>query len=153
MLLKLIENLKIENTKVTVEYKEQNEQVNKIIYFLEHLEEMENSFTGSANGKIFNIGLDEIFYIESVDRKTFGYTAEEVYELDYKLYEIEERYHLMDYIRISKSCIINLKKVHSLKPDFGGKILATMENREILYISRQYAPALKEKLGLGGKRR
>ena len=71
MLLKLIENLKIENTKVTVEYKEQNEQVNKIIYFLEHLEEMENSFTGSANGKIFNIGLDEIFYIESVYRKTF----------------------------------------------------------------------------------
>ena len=31
MLLKLIENLKIENTKVTVEYKEQNEQVNKIL--------------------------------------------------------------------------------------------------------------------------
>lgn len=82
MLLKLIENLKIENTKVTVEYKEKNEQVSKIIYFLEHLDEMENSFTGTANGKIFSIALDEIFYIESVDRKTFGYTKDEVYELD-----------------------------------------------------------------------
>ena len=76
----------------------------------------------------------------------------EVYELGFKLYEIEERYKLMDYMRISKSCIVNLKKIHSLKPDFGGKILATMENNEKLYISRQYASVLKEKLGLGGKR-
>ena len=58
----------------------------------------------------------------------------------------------MDYMRISKSCIVNLKKIHSLKPDFGGKILATMENNEKLYISRQYVSVLKEKLGLGGKR-
>ena len=55
-------------------------------------------------------------------------------------------------MRISKSCIVNLKKIHSLKPDFGGKILATMENNEKLYISRQYVSVLKEKLGLGGKR-
>ncbi len=63
MLLKLIENLKIENTKVTVEYKEQNEQVNKIIYFLEHLEEMENSFTGSANGKILTSAWMKFFIL------------------------------------------------------------------------------------------
>lgn len=151
MLLKLIENLNIGKTKVTIEYKEKNEQINKIIDFVEHLDEIENSFTASANGKIFIININEILYIESVDRKTFGYTTNDVYELGYKLYEIEERYQLMDYIRISKSCIVNLKKIHSLKPDFGGKILVTMENNEKLYISRQYAPFLKEKLGLGGK--
>ena len=153
MLLELIENQKSEKTKVTVEYKEKDEQVNKIIDFVKHLDAVENSFTASSEGKIFNVGINEILYIESVDRKTFGYTANQVYELGYKLYEIEEKYQLFDYIRISKSCIVNLQKIHSLKPEFGGKILVTMENNEKLYISRQYAPALKEKLGLGGSKR
>ena len=153
MLLELIENHKSENTKVTVEYKEKDEQVNKIVNFVKHLDAIENSFTASSEGKIFSVGINEILYIESVDRKTFGYTANHVYELGYKLYEIEEKYQLLDYMRISKSCIVNLNKIHSLKPEFGGKILATLENNEKLYISRQYAPVLKEKLGLGGRKK
>lgn len=152
MLLKLKENRSIENTTITIEYREKDEQVNKLIDFVEHLEKMEHSFTASAGGKIYIISTDDILYVESVDRKTFGYTANEVYELGCKLYEIEERFKLLNYIRISKSCIVNLKKIHSLKPEFGGKILATMENKEKLYISRQYAPVLREKIGLGGKR-
>lgn len=152
MLLKLIQNRHIEKTKVTVEYKEKNEKVNKLIEFVEHLDEIENNFIGSSEGKLYNLGINDILYIESVDRKTFGYTSDNVYELGCKLYEIEEKYNVLDYIRISKSCIVNINRIHSLKPDFGGKILATMDNNEKLYISRQYAPVLKEKLGLGGKR-
>lgn len=152
MHLKLIENQRIEDTTVTIEYKEKDKQVNKLIDFLEHLDEREHCFTASAGGKIYNINTNDILYVESVDRKTFGYTVDEVYEMGCKLYEIEERYKQFDYIRISKSCIVNLKKIHSLKPEFGGKILATMENKEKLYISRQYAPLLREKIGLGGKR-
>ena len=152
MYLKLIENQRMEDITVTIEYKEKDEQVNKLIDFLEHLDEMEHCFNASAGGKIYNINANDILYVESVDRKTFGYTADEVYELGCKLYEIEERYKQFDYIRISKSGIVNWKKIHSLKPEFGGKILATMENKEKLYISRQYAPLLREKIGLGGRR-
>ena len=65
--------------------------------------------------------------------------------------EIEEKYENTDYIRISKSSIANLDKIKSIRPDFGGKILATMENNEKIYISRQYVPILKKKLGIGGK--
>ncbi len=148
MLLKLIENINAEQTKLIIEYREKDEQVDKLIDFVEHLEETENCFSASAGGRIYSISADDILYIESVDRKTFGYTANEVYELGLKLYEIEERYKVIDYMRISKSCIVNLKKVHSLKPDFGGKILATMVNDEKLYISRQYASVLKEKIGI-----
>ena len=152
MQLKLIENRNIENITITIEYREKDEQINKLIDFVEHLDEVEHSLVASAGGKIYNININDILYVESVDRKTFCYTAKEVYELGSKLYEIEERYKQFDFIRISKSCIVNLKKIHSLKPEFGGKILATMENKEKLYISRQYAPLLREKIGLGGRR-
>lgn len=152
MILNLIKNIQVAQTTVTVEYRQKDEQVNKLIDFVEHLDDVENCITASADGKIYSLSTSDILYIESVDRKTFCYTVDEVYELRFKLYEIEERYKRMDYIRISKACIVNLQKIHSLKPDFGGKILATMENGERLYISRQYASVLKEKLGLGGKR-
>ena len=92
MILNLLENINVEKTKVTIEYKEKDEQVSKLIDFVEHLEEMENCFTASAGGKVYSISTNDILYIESVDRKTFGYTVNEVYELGFKLYEIEERY-------------------------------------------------------------
>ena len=152
MLLQLIENKLVERTKVTIECKTKDRQVEKLVEFVEHLEEMENELTVSAGGKLFRLNMQDILFMESVDRKTFCYTSEDVYETGYKLYEIEEKYGSWDYMRVSKSCIINIKRIKSLKPDFGGKILATMDNGEKLYISRQYATLFKDKLGLGGKR-
>ena len=152
MLLKLIENMKIEETQVTVEYREKDEPVNKLIAFVEHLEESANGLVGSLDGEMYPLKAEDILYMEAMERKTFCYTAERVYELEEKLYELEEKYSHLDFMRISKSSIINLQRIRALKPDFGGKILATMDNGEKLYISRQYAPVLKEKLGLGGRR-
>ena len=106
---------------------------------------------GISKGETYCIDKDNILYFETVDRKTFCYTVDGVYEITLKLYEIEEKYENTDYIRISKSSIANLDKIKSIRPDFGGKILATMENNEKIYISRQYVPILKKKLGIGGK--
>lgn len=152
MLLKLLENKKIEETQVTVEYREKDEPVQKLIAFVEHLEESAHGLVGCLDGERYPLKSEDILYMEAMERKTFCYTADRVYELEEKLYELEEKYNYLDFMRISKSYIINLQRIRALKPDFGGKILATMDNGEKLYISRQYAPILKEKLGLGGRR-
>jgi len=151
MILKLIEDQLIEHTKVTIECKEKDEQVNLLIDFIEHLDEIETSIIASCDGKIYSLNVNEILYIESVDRKTFAYTMDNVFELSLKLYEIDEKYHRFDYMRVSKASIVNLKRIKSLMPQFGGKILATMDNDEKIYISRQYAPLLKQKIGIGGR--
>ncbi len=151
MILKLIEDKLIERTKVTIECKEKDEKVNTLIEFVDRLDEIENHLMATCDGKLYSLRPNEILYIEAVDRKTFCYTMDNVYELRLKLYEIEEKYGLLDYMRISKACIVNLKRIKSLKPDFGGKILATMDNDEMIYISRQYAPLLKQKIGIGGR--
>lgn len=152
MLLKLIEDQQIEETEVTITCKEKDAAVEKLIAYVERMDTAENSFLASAEGKLYHLDGKDVLYIEAVDRRTFCYTRDRVYELGARLYEIEEKYHVQDFMRISKSCIVNLKQIQSLKPDFGGRILATMENGEKLYISRQYAPALKAKLGIGGRR-
>ena len=71
-----------------------------------------------------------------------------MYEVRYKLYEIEEMYANTDFFRASKSAIINLAKVKQFAPDFGGRFEAQMMNGERLMISRQYVTALKKRLGM-----
>ena len=89
-----------------------------------------------------------IFYIESVDKRCFVYTADEVYETNSKLYELEEMLEPFGFFRNSKSQIINIGKIKSLCPDFGGRIEVEMENGERGIISRQYAKLFKERIGL-----
>jgi len=71
-----------------------------------------------------------------------------VYELPLKLYELEEILASAGFIRSAKSQVLNLYKIDSLCPDFGGRIEVTMQNGERLIVSRQYAKQLKERLGI-----
>jgi len=102
----------------------------------------------AQNGKTYLIDRRDIFYFESVDKRCFLYTANDVYEISMKLYEIEEMFENEGFIRSSKSQILNVSKIKSICPDFGGRIEAMMENNEKIIISRQYSKILKERLGI-----
>lgn len=151
MIVNMIENPNQEETKITIECNKADENILKIISLINNFNNNDKKIIGFINGEMYCIEQENVFYFESVDRKTFCYTQSGVYEITLKLYEIENKYENTDYIRISKSSIINLNKIKSIRPDFGGKILATMDNDEKIYISRQYVPILKKKLGIGGK--
>lgn len=53
-----------------------------------------------------------------------------------------------DFIRISKSMILNLNKVERFVPSLGGRIEAVLKNGEKAVISRQYVPEVKKRLGI-----
>lgn len=108
----------------------------------------EEKIKGYKEGKIIFLELKEIFYFESVDKKIFIYMDKEVYESDYKLYEIENKFANTDFFRASKSTVINLEKIREIVPMFGGRLQVILENDEKLVVSRQYVPILKKKLDL-----
>ena len=83
-----------------------------------------------------------------MDKRTFLYTADAVYESPLRLYEMEERFGAGDFFRASKSAVVNLARVKSLSPMLGGKIEVLLENNERLMVSRQYVPGLRQKLGI-----
>ena len=91
---------------------------------------------------------DQILYIESVDRSTFVYTTDLVYESDLKLYEMEQELLSQNFIRISKHSIVNLRKIKSLKADINRKIRITLQNGEQIIVSRMYADELRKRLGV-----
>lgn len=100
------------------------------------------------NGNIHLLAPEEIYYFEYVDQKVFAYGKTKVYEIKNKLYELEEQLPKTDFIRVSKSCILNLNKIGSLAPSLGGRFEAKLKNGEKVIISRQYVAVLKEVLGL-----
>ena len=52
------------------------------------------------------------------------------------------------FFRVSKSFLIHLQKIQSLRTDINRKIRITMSNGEQIMASRQYAEKLKKRLGV-----
>ena len=94
----------------------------------------------------YNIPIVDIFYVESVDDRTFIYLSGDCYETSHKLYELEEILNERRFIRISKSVIVNLLKIECVKPALNGRYLCHLKNGEDVIISRKYVPKFKEKL-------
>ena len=100
------------------------------------------------NREIILLSPDETLYCESVDEHTFLSTASAFYQTALTLAELEGRYGELGYLRVSKSAVINLHRIRSLKSRTSGRIEASLENGERLVVSRHYAPLLRERLGL-----
>lgn len=94
----------------------------------------------------FQVAIDDIFYIESVDKKTFLYTGDRVLLTDKRLYELEDLLDPKDFFRCSKSTILHLNKVVRLKPEITRNIIATLANGENVIVSRRYAGELRKLL-------
>lgn len=100
------------------------------------------------NAEIFRLNADDIYYIESFEDKTFIYVKENMYESKQKLYELEKLLSNTECIRVSKSVILNLRKIRSLAPALNGRFEAKLDNGEKIIISRQYVSVLKKKVGI-----
>lgn len=103
---------------------------------------------GYLGGEAYRLSLQDIFYIEAVDEKTFLYMDQQVYESRQKLYEWELQLEETSFLRISKSTILNIDKLKSVRPLIGGKMEATLANGEKQIINRHYMPAFRQKFGL-----
>lgn len=94
------------------------------------------------------LDVSKISYIEALERKTFVYTQEDVYESKLKLYEMEERLCQSGFFRVSKSCLVHLKFIQSIRNDVERKLRLTLKNGEQIMVSRQYAEEIKKRLGV-----
>lgn len=118
------------------------------IKLLKHFKQGSTSLNVYRDGIIHRLNPETVYYFESVDQKVFAYCEQEVYEIKSKLYELEEELPARNFLRAAKSTILNLNKIASLAPAFGGRFEALLKNGERVIISRQYVSCLKEKLGL-----
>lgn len=120
-----------------------NERVDEIVRFIK----LKQGFVeASKDEKLYRIALSDIFYVEAVDDRCFIYLEKDCYESRKRLYEFESILPSADYLRISKSVVVNLMKIEQIRPALNGRFLCHLVNGEDVIVSRKFVPDMKAKL-------
>lgn len=91
---------------------------------------------------------NDIYRIFAESGKVLAETTRGEYTLRLRLYEVENRLDSFNFVRISNSDIINLKKVKGFDLSFAGTICVTLSNGTTSYVSRRYVAKIKQLLGI-----
>ena len=142
--------VKIENTytepKVVILTDQMTDEVNEIIRKLsEHTPQM---IAGFQDDLLKVLDQEEIFHLFTENGRVLARTRDGVYSLRTRMYELEERLDKKNFVRISNSEIINLKKVKAFDLSLSGTILVSLLNGTVTYVSRRYVPKIKQLLGI-----
>ena len=144
MKIKTEQDLSCNEIEVIIKYPQKDKQVNRIIDFLQSFD-MQIKCAGDNAEQMINI-LD-IYYIESVDKKTFVYLENAVYRTDFRLYQLKDKLRAYGFVQISKSCILNINTLESIRPLFNSRMEATLKNGEKVNINHNYLNGVKNALG------
>ena len=106
----------------------------------------DKKMVGEVDGELFFIPLNNILYFESVDKTVYIYTDKQVYRSSAKLYVLEEQLADTYFSRVSKTTILNLKKLNSVRSAKNAKLEGLLINKEKILISRQYVAEIKKRL-------
>ena len=104
--------------------------------------------SGCKNEKIEVIEQEDLIRIYAGSGKVVAVTEKGEYTVRFRLYEIEKRLNHNQFVRISNSEIINLKKVNNFDLSFTGTIRVELTNGTAAYVSRRYVSKIKKILGI-----
>ena len=89
----------------------------------------------------------DVYMFRVEDKQVKVYTEKGEYQIKKPLYQVEETL-TSDFVRISKTTIVNLKKVERVAPSLKGMMFIQLKNGLKDNISRKYLPDFKQALDL-----
>jgi len=136
----------IEDPHADIHTNELTDKVSKAISILES-DESNDMIAVKKGSDIALLQLDEIYMFRVEDKQVTVYTENSNYLIKKALYQVEEGLD-SDFIRISKTTIINLKKIERVAPSLKGMMFIELKNGLKDNISRKYLPDFKKALDL-----
>jgi DNA-binding LytR/AlgR family response regulator len=130
-------------TEIIINCPEADEEVLRLVATLRVYQK---KLVGILDGERHLLDAKDILYMDKADKKTFLYARDAVYESALPLYELEDALRGQDFLRAGRSAILNFRRVKSVRPELGGRLLVTMDNGERIYVSRRYAGEMNAKL-------
>lgn len=89
------------------------------------------------NGISYYLNLSEVLFFETDSKLVMAHTADKAYRVKYKLYELEDLLG-HNFMRISKSTIINLDKIWALTRSISNCRIQFEHSYKTVYTSRRY---------------
>lgn len=90
--------------------------------------------------------IQDIYYFEAVDKRTFAYMKTKVYQIQYSLAELENKLNEQGFIRINKSIVVNIFKIRKIRSEINMRVQAQLLNGEEIMISRHYKAGFEKYL-------
>lgn len=119
---------------IIVEYPEENEQYYNLLKYIKNYREETKILVRKDHAKVF-INKEDILYYFSDNGHVYCKTMDDTYAVDSRMYKIEQENP--DYIRLSRSHLINTNKIQKFNMSFGGKVVVVMEDGIKLQASRR----------------
>ena len=91
---------------------------------------------------------EELIRVYAGGGRVYAVTGEGEFVLRQRLYEMEERLDVGQFVRISNSEIINLKMAKEFDLSLAGTICVRLTNGTTAYVSRRYVSKIKKILGI-----
>lgn len=143
MRLILCERQNLEEPEVTVAYREMTKNVKRVA---DYVRCVDRTLLCKKDNEEHSILINDIFYVESVDKKVFVYCEKEVFRNNYRLYELEELLSRAGFVRVSKSVLLNVEKLIGIKTLVNSKLEAKLSNGESVYVTRKYLKDIRSEL-------
>ena len=136
----------IENDEVIIKCREVNNEVLNLKVVLTDILSQKTKINFYKNNIEYYISLDNILFFETEEDTINAHTVDNIFEVKYKLYELEG-FLPKDFIRISKSTIVNINHIYSITRNLTSSSLVEFQNtHKKVYVSRHYYKLLKSKL-------
>lgn len=141
--LQILKKENLIETEIDIRYSNMTQSLNSII---QYIRQQEYLIQGTFDNKLYQIPLNKILYFETVDKRTFIYTQQKIFECKKKLSVIEQDLIKANIIRISKTVLLNISYLACVKPYPNHRLLAELNNKENLIVSRKYISSLRDKI-------
>ncbi len=137
---------RIEEDEVIVRCRKLNEEVSNIQKAITEIISQKIQITFYKDNVEYYISLSEILFFETEDANIRAHTCDNIYQVKYKLYELEEILP-NNFMRISKSTILNINHIYSITRNLTSSSIVEFQNtHKQVYVSRHYYKPLKFKL-------
>jgi len=104
-------------------------------------------FLGDQDNEIIPVPYSEVLYIESYGRDIYINTIDDYIKVKSRLYEVEAALEGLDFIRVSKSVIVNKTGIQRIKPIINGRFDLIMKNNEKVTVTKSYRRSFKAFIG------
>ena len=131
---------------VVIRCRQMDENIRKLHQNIMEVSSRKPAITYYKDSKEYYIPVERMFFFETDVEIVYAHTAENAYQVKFRLYELE---HILpkDFIRISKSTIINIQYIYSIDRNITASSLVKFyKSHKQVYVSRFYYKNLKKRL-------
>lgn len=143
MNIKLEQYPEYKDIEVIIRYPQETKKIDRLVSLIKAVDTQIPCY---SDDETVLINASDIYYIESVDKKTIVCCENNNYQVKKRLYQVYELLIPAGFVQVNKYCIMNINKLEKVKVLQNSHLEAVLTNGKNLYITRKYLSDIKRML-------